>query len=103
MTELKIAPIELMTGQPKVNNAARAAALQTGQPSFGQWLESSLSEVSRLSHASDTAQQKLITGESTDIHNTMIAMQKSGVAMDLMLEVRNKVIAAYEEIKRMQI
>jgi flagellar hook-basal body complex protein FliE len=32
----------------------------------------------------------------------MIAMQKAGIAMDLVVEIRNKVIAAYEEVKRMQ-
>jgi flagellar hook-basal body complex protein FliE len=69
---------------------------------FGQWLDQSLGEVNQLQKASNEAAQKLMTGEHTDIHGTMIAMQKSGIAMELTMEVRNKIVAAYEEIKRMQ-
>jgi sec-independent protein translocase protein TatC len=50
----------------------------------------------------DEAARKLVSGENKDIHSTMISMQKAGIAMDLMLEVRNKIISAYDEIKRMQ-
>lgn len=69
---------------------------------FGEWLEKSLGEVNQLQKTSDEATQKLLTGESKDIHSTMIAMQKSSIAMELTMEVRNKIIAAYDEIKRMQ-
>ena len=50
----------------------------------------------------DEAARKLISGENKDIHTTMISMQKAGIALDLMIEVRNKIISAYDEIKRMQ-
>lgn len=69
---------------------------------FGQWLQRSLSEVNALQNQSDTAAQKLISGESKDIHGTMIKMQKASIAVELVMQVRNKVVAAYEEIKRMQ-
>jgi len=69
---------------------------------FGQWLEQSLGEVNQLQQASNNAMQKLVAGETQDIHGTMIAMQKSSIAMELTVEVRNKIISAYEEIKRMQ-
>jgi flagellar hook-basal body complex protein FliE len=70
--------------------------------SFGKWLEQSLSEVNELQQKADLSAQQLVTGESKDIHGTMIAMQKSSVAFNLVMEVRNKVISAYDEIKRMQ-
>lgn len=69
---------------------------------FGEWLEQSLGEVNQLQKDSAEASQKLLTGESKDIHSAMIAMQKSSIAMELTMEVRNKIIAAYDEIKRMQ-
>ena len=69
---------------------------------FGQWLEKSLGEVNKMQQVSSEATQKLLAGESKDIHSTMIAMQKSSIAMELTMEVRNKIIAAYDEIKRMQ-
>ena len=77
-------------------------AMPNGAASFGQWLNRSLAEVDQLQQTSDDAAQKLMTGENKDIHGTMIAMQKASIALDLAVEVRNKVISAYEEIKRMQ-
>ena len=100
MTEFNIAPIGMPMARPTAS--AAAAAPKAGEASFGQWLNQSLAEVNRMRNDADIATQKLITGESKDIHNTMIQMQKAGIAMDLVVEVRNKVLAAYEEVKRMQ-
>lgn len=69
---------------------------------FGEWLNRSIATVNRMQEDADTAAQKLITGENKDIHGTMITMQKASIAMELMGEVRNKIISAYDEIKRMQ-
>ena len=77
-----------------------------GSVLFGDMLSQSIHQaigrVDGLQQDADLAARKLVTGENKDIHGTMIAMQKASIAMDLMLEVRNKVISAYEEIKRMQ-
>jgi flagellar hook-basal body complex protein FliE len=70
--------------------------------SFGQWLTQSMEGVNKLQQEADNAAVKLVTGENKDIHGTMIAMQKANISMSLMMEVRNKIINAYEEIKRMQ-
>ena len=70
--------------------------------SFGEWLNRSIATVNSMQEDADSAAQKLVTGENKDIHGTMISMQKASIAMDLMSEVRNKIIAAYDEIKRMQ-
>ena len=45
----------------------------------------------------------LMTGETQDIHRTMVALQQADVSFQLMMQVRNKLVAAYEEIQRMQI
>jgi len=69
---------------------------------FGQWLAQSIEAVNTIQQEGDDAAMKLVTGKSEDIHGTMIAMQKASISMSLMMEVRNKIISAYEEIKRMQ-
>jgi len=71
--------------------------------SFGDVLEGSISKVNDLQKTADQAVQHLTTGKAKDIHQTMIALEKASVSLELMLQVRNKIIAAYEEIKRMQI
>mgnify|MGYP001032561364 CR=1 FL=1 len=70
--------------------------------SFSQFVKDAVSEVERLRKESDKAAFDLVTGKSQDIHNTMIAAEKAGVAFELMAQVRNKVISAYEEVMRMQ-
>lgn len=72
------------------------------ETSFGTWLNRSIQGVSNMHKAADASALKLATGENKDIHGTMIKMQKAEVATNLMVAVRNKVIAAYDDIKRMQ-
>ena len=95
--------IHTSTLTPSPSGIASAAQEKNdSKATFGQWLEQSLGEVNQLQQASNDAMQKLVAGETQDIHGTMIAMQKSSIAMELTVEVRNKIISAYEEIKRMQ-
>ena len=78
------------------------AGKRIDDPSFGELLSRSIRTVNKMQQEADTAARKLVTGENKDIHGTMITMQKAGIALDLMLEVRNKIVSAYDEIKRMQ-
>ena len=71
--------------------------------SFGQVLKQSLNDVNQLQNQADEAISALATGQNTDIHNTMIAMEKADVAFRLLMQIRNKVISAYETIMRMQV
>jgi flagellar hook-basal body complex protein FliE len=100
MLESNITPIGTIGASHEVKSVPKHPDAPEG--TFGQWLTRSLAEVNQMQETSDSAAQKLITGQSSDIHGTMIAMQKAGIALDLVMEVRNKVIAAYDEVKRMQ-
>jgi flagellar hook-basal body complex protein FliE len=70
--------------------------------SFGDMLAQSLEEVNRLHMAADEAVENLAAGKQKNIHETMIALEKANVAFQLLMQVRNKVISAYETIMRMQ-
>jgi len=70
--------------------------------SFGNMLARSLEEVNRLHMAADEAVEELAAGKQKNIHETMIAMEKADVAFQLLMQVRNKIISAYETIMRMQ-
>jgi flagellar hook-basal body complex protein FliE len=71
--------------------------------SFEDILTESIGEVSRLQKEADKAANDLVTGGETDIHSAMIALEKADISFRLMMQVRNKIVAAYEEIKRMQV
>ncbi len=70
--------------------------------SFGRMLARSLNEVNQLHAAADNAVENLAAGKQKDIHQTMIALEKADVAFQLLMQVRNKIISAYETIMRMQ-
>ena len=78
------------------------AGTQAGQ-GFGSLLEDSIGEVNKLQNEADQAVEALTAGRSTDVHNTMIALQKADVSFRLLMQIRNKVVSAYETVMRMQI
>jgi flagellar hook-basal body complex protein FliE len=69
--------------------------------SFGKMLARSLNEVNQLKLNADEAINDLAAGEKRDIHQTMIAMEKADVAFQLLMQIRNKIITAYETVMRM--
>lgn len=74
-----------------------------GQKSFLETLKESIDKVNELQKAADVAVKDLAIGKAGDIHKTMIAMEKADISFQLMMQVRNKLISAYEEIMRMQV
>ncbi|MGE3972977.1 MAG: flagellar hook-basal body complex protein FliE [Bdellovibrionales bacterium] len=73
------------------------------QSDFVQTLKNAINNVDGLQKESDLKMQQLATGQNTNIHETMIAAEKADIAMRLMVQVRNKIIEAYQEIMRMQV
>ena len=71
--------------------------------SFGNMLVRSLNDVNRLKLEADVAVENLATGKQKDIHATMISLQKADVAFQLLMQIRNKNISAYETVMRMQV
>ena len=70
---------------------------------FGQMLMDVIKEVNSAQQDVRSKQTALVTGQPVEIHDVMIAMEKASVAMQLTLQVRNKVLEAYQEISRMQV
>lgn len=71
---------------------------------FAKTLMDVLKEVNDSQNSSRAAQTNLMTGQqSVDYHDLMIAMERAGIAMNLTIAVRNKILEAYQEISRMQI
>jgi len=70
---------------------------------FVATLKDALAKINEAQSQADVSVQSLLTGHSTNLHETMIALQKADVSFQLMLQVRNKIVGAYEEIMRMQL
>lgn len=68
---------------------------------FGQLLKKTIEEVNQTQIQSDRMTEKLVRGENVDLHQVMIASQKASITLQTTMEVRNKVVEAYQEIMRM--
>jgi flagellar hook-basal body complex protein FliE len=72
-------------------------------PSFGEMLVQAVSGVSALQQKAGETVRRFATGEPIDIHQVMIAMEQASTAMALTMQVRNRLVEAYQEIMRMQV
>lgn len=71
--------------------------------SFPEMLNNALNELNDAKINADQMTLKFLTGEIKDFHQVAIAMQEASLMTQLAVEVRNKVIEAYQEISRMQV
>ncbi|MGE0468402.1 MAG: Flagellar hook-basal body complex protein FliE [Candidatus Nitrospira kreftii] len=93
-----IAPITDVAPSGSVRGASTS-----GTSGFLDSLKSAIGSVNDAKIEAGKAVDALMTGETQDIHRTMVALQEADVSFQLMMQIRNKLVAAYEEIQRMQI
>jgi flagellar hook-basal body complex protein FliE len=75
----------------------------SGDNAFGKVLEAA---VDRVELSRDTAQQsvqKFMTGEEGELHNTILQVQRAELEFEFALQVKNKIVQAYQEVMHMQI
>ena len=70
---------------------------------FGEVLAESLKKVDALQEDADAAVAQIARGEGLGIQEAMVAIEKTDVAFKLMMEVRQKILDAYQDIMRMQV
>jgi len=102
MAEPFIGQISKNLQLPEINRPRAAGKTEEGA-SFGDMLKSAISTVNEVQKQSDVEIQKLMAGETQDLHTTMIAVQKADLSFQMMMQVRNKIVQAYQEIMRMQV
>ncbi|MBT3367764.1 MAG: flagellar hook-basal body complex protein FliE [Nitrospina sp.] len=74
-----------------------------GGPSFADTLADSLDKVNTMQKQADVAIQDFVVGDTRNIHETMIAVGKADLAFRLTMQVRNKIVEAYQEVMRTQV
>ena len=71
--------------------------------SFGKVLEGALDQVNSAQQKSAELTEQFAAGAPVDVHKVMIAAQEASVALSLALQVRNKVVDAYQEVMRISV
>jgi flagellar hook-basal body complex protein FliE len=70
---------------------------------FMDSLQQAISHANDIQLEANQATEALMTGQTQNIHQTMVALQEADVSFQLMMQIRNKLVSAYEEIQRMQV
>jgi flagellar hook-basal body complex protein FliE len=78
-------------------------AKQTGSDSFGSVLKDAIMDINKLQTDADKAIAKVQLEDAGSIHEAMIALEKAGISFQVMMQVRTKILDAYQEIMRMQV
>jgi len=83
----------------------KPAGKDSGKPqgAFGDMLKQAVAEINQLQNNADKAITGVQLGQSGSIHEAMIALEKADISFRAMMQVRNKILDAYQEIMRMQV
>jgi flagellar hook-basal body complex protein FliE len=102
--EMNVAPIGMsyipIPAVPPLNSGDNP---ESGITSFGDMLNNAIKEVNDKKVKADELTLGFLTGEVQDFHTVAIAMQESSITTSLAIEVRNKLLEAYQEVSRMQV
>ncbi len=94
-----IAPLDATTATTAAPAAPAAGA--AGSP-FKDVLSSALGEVEGARANANQSINQFLSGEGEDLHSTILASQRADLEFQMFLQVRNKVVSAYQEIMKMQ-
>ena len=70
---------------------------------FGDLLKKAVESVNTMQHEAGRLENAVAQGENVNIHQAVIAGEKAGLSFKLLMQVRNKMVDAYQEIMRMQV
>ena len=98
---MAIEPVEFIP--PLRGIATEGIAGSAAAADFGPWLTQALGRVNRELLQADAGLQQLATGQVENLHQVMIALEEARLGLQLAVQVRNRLLEAYQEILRMQV
>jgi flagellar hook-basal body complex protein FliE len=94
-----LAPIRSPAAIPELTPLGGAGS---SGPGFGSVLADAIGQVERFQQNADSSIGKFLAGEDEEVHKVALATEQASLSFDLFLQVRNKVVSAYQEVMRMQ-
>jgi flagellar hook-basal body complex protein FliE len=95
ISSLRILPAE-------IESPAGGVAGASGEGGFADTLRGAIDEMGELGSQADSKVAEVLAGNGADVHSALIAVEKADLSFQLMMQVRNKIVSAYQEISRMQ-
>ena len=101
---MKIAGELSLTSPSPIQSVRPLAGSTSAAPgSFGDLVKTAVEKVDASQKTAEQEIAKVVTGESQDLHQTIAALQSADLTFQLALQVRNKLVNAYDEVMRMQV
>jgi len=96
------APIQGFPQQPLTDLGSSVASNgnKPGDSSFLDTLKTAVDQVGQLQSEADGQVAGMLNGNGQDVHSAMIAVEKANLAFELMVQMRNKIVSAYQEVSR---
>jgi len=88
-----------------VDESAVAMQTQSAAPAgnFATWFDHQVSELNTQMASAEKGVQQLATGDAASLHDVMIRMEEAKLAFHLAVQVRSRLLDAYQEVMRMQV
>ena len=86
-----------------LGNGGSSVQSNYGAGSFADTLLNSINKVNELQNTANKSAEAIATGQSSNIHQAMIDMEKANDSFELIMQVRNKIVTAYNTIMQMQV
>lgn len=87
---------------PRIRTLDEPSAKTEGK-SFAEMMKGFLKDVNQLQTEAADHVEALVAGENVDLHDVMVAMEKASVSFEMVMEIRNKILEAYQELMRTQV
>lgn len=100
---MTIPPIAGLPPMQPIGGANPASNGQAPVPGFGEALTNGLQQVSDLEHRADAMAADVAVGGPTKVHEMMVATTESALAVDMLVQVRDRALESYQEIMRLQL
>ncbi len=88
---------------PSLSSPVTDAKKPTGELPFADLVKGLVQDTNQQQAQSDDGVRQLITGETDSIHDVVLTTSRADLAFRLMMEIRNRLIASYQEVMRMQV
>ncbi len=96
----------LIKGIESIPEPFGSSAIKRASPAgqgFSELLKNAVESINSMQHAAGRLEDAVAKGENVNIHQAVIAGEKAGLSFRLLMQVRNKMLDAYQEVMRMQV
>jgi flagellar hook-basal body complex protein FliE len=83
-------------------NQDQVSQITQNQPQFVDTLKQTLQQAQHIQSEADQKVAALVTGQGGDIQSAMVAVEKANLSFEMVIEVRNKIVQAYQDVYNMQ-